>query len=265
MDDQPHVDSHGGETSCGDARENVPRSEPRGPPQIPAVTEELSPARSQELLTHPATENTEPPLAVAFSPVYSTLWPVPAPVYVVAQHRSFQQPNPQVMLRPRAATWTPYSSVPPQAPHRSDSDAAAAGGLGLTSGNAVGTWQPQGFGHVAPPEAGRAGAAAGGPSVEAHGAANAKADGMRQQRDRHNQKERKRRARLTDAFSGLRTVVPGLNRKTDNATVSERAVEYTRVMKRALVEKYGPERAKEICKEFADKFHLDGPIGDFSD
>ncbi|KAH9366902.1 hypothetical protein HPB48_019769 [Haemaphysalis longicornis] len=152
-----------------------------------------------------------------------------------------------------------------QAPHRSDSDAAAAGGLGLTSGNAVGTWQPQGFGHVAPPEAGRAGAAAGGPSVEAHGAANAKADGMRQQRDRHNQKERKRRARLTDAFSGLRTVVPGLNRKTDNATVSERAVEYTRVMKRALVEKYGPEKAKEICQEFADKFHLDGPIGDFSD
>lgn len=76
----------------------------------------------------------------------------------------------------------------------------------------------------------------------------------RKRRDAHNLKERTRRARLKTSWASLRQIVPGLNAKTDNASVCERAVEYTRHMNEALVATYGQEAADNIGRAFYDKF-----------
>ncbi|GFY59744.1 BHLH domain-containing protein [Trichonephila inaurata madagascariensis] len=46
------------------------------------------------------------------------------------------------------------------------------------------------------------------------------------ERESHNEKERKRRSRVSDACSALRKLVPGLSDKTDKATVFEQAARY---------------------------------------
>ncbi|XP_077552182.1 uncharacterized protein LOC144166558 [Haemaphysalis longicornis] len=264
MDDHSYAESPGREARRRDTQRNVPRSEPEAPSQMPAVSEALNPVHSQELLVIPATPNIEPPLAVAFNPVCTTLLAVPATLYVAAPP-PLQQHNTYVMLQPGAGTSTPYLSAPSKAPQCSGTEAVATGGRVPTNSNALGPRQTQGSGHVVEPEAGHAGSAAGGPSIDPRSGGNARANRRRQARERHKQQDRDRRDRLSDAFSGLRTVVPGLNSNANNATVTERAVEYTRHMRLALVAKYGKERANEICKEFAHKFHLYGPIQEFSD
>ncbi|XP_035225990.1 uncharacterized protein LOC118198428 isoform X2 [Stegodyphus dumicola] len=55
------------------------------------------------------------------------------------------------------------------------------------------------------------------------------------ERESHNEKERKRRSRVSEACASLRKTVPGLSDKTDKATVFEQAARYLKFLRR----KYG--------------------------
>ncbi|KAH7982784.1 hypothetical protein HPB52_007112 [Rhipicephalus sanguineus] len=69
-------------------------------------------------------------------------------------------------------------------------------------------------------------------------------------RENHNEKERKRRARIKNACQTLRSLVPGLSEKTDKATVFEFTVQYLLHLRRHL----GTKRDKSISQEFMEKY-----------
>ncbi|KAL1439972.1 hypothetical protein MTO96_009797 [Rhipicephalus appendiculatus] len=71
-----------------------------------------------------------------------------------------------------------------------------------------------------------------------------------QGRENHNEKERKRRARIKNACQTLRSLVPGLSEKTDKATVFEFTVQYLLHLRRHL----GTKRDKSISQEFMEKY-----------
>ncbi|GBM16617.1 hypothetical protein AVEN_88956-1 [Araneus ventricosus] len=51
------------------------------------------------------------------------------------------------------------------------------------------------------------------------------------ERESHNEKERKRRSRVSDACSALRKMIPGMSEKTDKATVFEQAARYLKFLR----------------------------------
>lgn len=79
---------------------------------------------------------------------------------------------------------------------------------------------------------------------------------MQHVRDSRREKERQRRARMSDALARLRTVIPGLNKKTDNATASECAVAFVQHAQRALLATCGPDGLRQVKQDFIDKFQL---------
>lgn len=54
------------------------------------------------------------------------------------------------------------------------------------------------------------------------------------------------RARIINALTGLRAVVPGLNKRNSNVTVCELTIEYAQHLYQALVAMYGPVRAPAV-------------------
>ncbi|KAF8786263.1 hypothetical protein HNY73_007999 [Argiope bruennichi] len=66
------------------------------------------------------------------------------------------------------------------------------------------------------------------------------------ERESHNEKERKRRSRVSDACSALRKMIPGMSEKTDKATVFEQAARYLKFLR----DKFGTQFDQAYCEKY---------------
>lgn len=165
-------------------------------------------------------------------------------------------PRAQRRERRHATAWTPYPVAPPQAYPQVSFPAQQAGGSGVNRGASTSQ---------------RINVAVGGPGVAVAGYGLPGVVGWpvygknmhpgapfnyppKPTREKHNEKERVRRSRLKIAWASLRQFVPGLNENSDNATVCDRAADYTQEMNKVLSAMFEPDERNSIIWEFLEKF-----------
>lgn len=188
-----------------------------------------------------------PHLDAMYGPGYNQPYPDQVPLDGTTPQHPVMQRSPRRYPKP-TAPWTPYSSVLPQAYQQLSLPVEAAGGPGANSGECTSSLQRMDLTGGGAALAGDGVAAAAGSSVYVNSSC------PQNQRDAHNEGERRRRARVTAAFESLRQLVPGLSDQHDHATVCEWTAQYTRHQNGTLVAKYGQEGARKIAREFLEKF-----------
>lgn len=203
-------------------------------------------ASQQEHGVHPT-----PHLGIAYGPVYNGPHPAQGLPDGPPPHDPIGQRPPRRDRSPTAA-WIQYSPAPPQAYQQpSFPIQACCCGPGPNSGAATSQDIDMTRGDLGAAVAGNGAGAAVGCSVHVWDKEDgASFNGLQNPRHAHVQNERVRRARLRDSWAPLRQVVPRLSESSDNATVCERVVEYTRHRQRLSATTSGPEATNGVVQAF---------------